>query len=620
MVLPVLVRGKGKLLDGPLGLADEVNKISNNIVTMNVSLSDDNSNMQFEIDNLKKVDKDIFDKIATENEDLRNKVSLVDQDNQDQNKIIDALENSIKEQQLNIVNLHETTNVFQEQAKYVEAVEAKVAKVEELRQKSANDSKNDLEKAITENKNHIDESITNILIKINALNDQSDTLKEDTEKLGEVIEDIQDKLTESKTQFTEEMNVFQSNIHMSIKADQKNNTTAIESTLDHLKDQMKKFEDETERNNEKLMIDIKGGDNDLRIMIGDLNSRLEDEVNKISNNMVTMSVSVNDGNSNMQIEIDNLKKADKDIAAENEDLKSKVSLVDLVNQDQNKIIDALENSIKEQQLNIVNLHETTNVFQEQAKYVKDIETKVVNFEVEIKKNLEATVLDNKENIEKLRVGIDEALNDIEEKFYQANVTSVNELNIKIHDLNTKGELKMSAVNDDLESKLRIVDLENKEQNKKLDVLEESLKEHQMNLVSIQESTFMFQEQAKTVEAKMVQVDQDRQQNEIKAQKDLQTAIAENKDTISKIKTEADSDISAIFMKLQEVKDESSVLKSDGVSFKDTLTKYQEMIEVKLKEVDDNTNKNSSSIEDVRDLIKLDFSPKLKDISETVGAQ
>merc|ERR1740128_1396590 len=174
-------------------LEEEVNKISNNIVTMNVSVSDGNSNMQFEIDNLKKADKDILDKLAAEKEELRNKVSIIDQDNQNQNKIIDALENSIKEQQLNIVNLHETTNVFQEQAKYVEAVEAKVAKVEELRQQSANDSKNDLEKAITENKNHIDESITNILTKINALNDQSDLLKGDTEKLGEVIEDIQDK-------------------------------------------------------------------------------------------------------------------------------------------------------------------------------------------------------------------------------------------------------------------------------------------------------------------------------------------------------------------------------------------------------------------------------------------
>merc|ERR1719239_648483 len=408
-----------------------------------MSVSDGNSNMQIEIDNLKKADKDILDKLAAENEDLRNKVSLVDQENQDQNKIIDALENSIKEQQLNIVNLHETTTVFQEQAKYVEAVEAKVAKVEELRQQSANDSKNDLEKAIAENKNHIDESITNILIKINALNDQSDMLKGDTEKLGEVIEDIQDKVAESKTQLTEEINVFQSNIQMSIKADQENNTTVIESTLDHLKEQMKKFDEETEKNNEKLMIDIKGGDDDLKVMIGDLNSRLEDEVNKISNNIVTMNVSVNDGNSNMQIEIDNLKKTDKDIldklAAENEDLRNKVSLVDQENLDQNKIIDALENSIKEQQLNIVNLHETTNVFQEQAKYVEAVEAKVASVESEIKKNLEAAVLDNKDNIEKLRVGIDEALNDIEEKFNQTNVSNINEINVKIHDLNTQAE-------------------------------------------------------------------------------------------------------------------------------------------------------------------------------------
>merc|ERR1740128_924581 len=484
MVLPVLVRGKGKLLDGPLGLADEVNKISNNIVTMNISVSDGNSNMQFEIDNLKKVDKDIFDKIATENEDLRNKVSLVDQDNQDQNKIIDALENSIKEQQLNIVNLHETTNVFQEQAKYVEAVEAKVAKVEELRQQSANDSKNDLEKAITENKNHIDESITNILIKINALNDQSDTLKEDTEKLGEVIEDIQDKLTESKTQFTEEMNVFQSNIHMSIKADQKNNTTAIESTLDHLKDQMKKFEDENEKNNEKLMIDIKGGDNDLKIMIGDLNSRLEDEVNKISNKIVTMNISVNDGNSNMQFEIDNLKKVDKDIldkiATEKEELRNKVSIIDQDNQNQNKIIDALENSIKEQQLNIVNLQETTNVFQEQAKYVEAVEAKVAKVEElrqqsanDSKNDLEKAITENKNHI-------DESITNI--------LTKINALNDQSDMLKGDTE-KLGEVIEDIQDKVA----ESKTQlTEEINVFQSniqmSIKADQENNTSVIEST------------------------------------------------------------------------------------------------------------------------------------
>merc|ERR1719341_2505134 len=156
-----------------------------------------------------------------------------------------------------------------------------------------------------------------------------------------------------------------------------------------------------------------------------------------------MNMSVSDGNSNIQIEVDNLKKTDKDIldklAAENEDLRNKVSLVDQENLDQNKIIDALENSIKEQQLNIVNLHETTNVFQEQAKYVEAVEAKVASIESEIKKNLEAAVLDNKDNIEKLRVGIDEALNDIKEKFNQTNVTNINEINVKIHDLNTQAE-------------------------------------------------------------------------------------------------------------------------------------------------------------------------------------
>merc|ERR1719341_1480886 len=330
---------------------------------MNMSVSDDNSNIQIEVDNLKKMDKDILDKLAAENEDLKNKVSLVDQENQDQNKIIDALENSIKEQQLNIVNLHETTNVFQEQAKYVEDVEAKVASVESEIKKNLEaavlDNKDNIEKlrvGIDEAFNDIEEkfnqtNVTNIYeinVKIHDLNTQAEAFKNDTDKLEDTIENIQGQMAESRNQLTEEINVFQSNIQMSIKADQENNTTVIERTLDSLKDQMKKFEDETEKNNEKLMIDIKGGDDDLKVMIGDLNSRLEDEVNKMSNNMVTMNVSVSDSNSNMQIEIDNLKKADKDIldklAAENEDLRNKVSLVDQENQDQNKIIDALENS------------------------------------------------------------------------------------------------------------------------------------------------------------------------------------------------------------------------------------------------------------------------------------
>merc|ERR1740128_1057914 len=441
-----------KIMIGDLNsrLEDEVTKISNNMVTMNVSVNDGNSNMQIEIDNLKKADQDILDKLAAENEDLKSKLSLVDLVNQDQNKIIDALENSIKEQQLNIVNLHETTNVFHEQAKYVEAVEAKVVNVE-------NEIKKNLEAAVLDNKDNIEKlrvgidealndieekfnqtnvtNINEINVKIQDLNTQAESFKNDTDKLEDVIENIQGQMVESRNQLTEEINVFQSNVQMSIKVDQENNTTVIESTLDSLKNQMKMFEDETEKNNEKLMIDIKGGDDDLKIMIGDLNSRLEDEVTKISNNLLTMNVSVSDGNSNMQFEIDNLKKADQDLldklAAENEDLKSKVSLVDLVNQDQNKIIDALENSIKEQQLNIVNLHETTNVFHEQAKYVEAVEAKVVNVENEIKKNLEAAVSDNKDNIEKLRVGIDEALNDIEEKFNQTNVTNINEINVKI---------------------------------------------------------------------------------------------------------------------------------------------------------------------------------------------
>merc|ERR1740128_1055555 len=233
MVLPVLVRGKGKLLDGPLGLADEVNKISNNIVTMNISVNDGNSNMQFEIDNLKKVDKDIFDKIATENEELRNKVSLVDLVNQDQNKIIGALENSIKEQQLNIVNLHETTNVFQEQAKYVEAVEAKVANVE-------SEIKKNLEAAVLDNKENIEKLRVGI---------------------DEALNDIEEKFNQTNVTNINEINVKIQDLNTqaeSFKNDTDKLEDVIESTLDSLKNQMKMFEDETEKNNEKLMIDIKG--------------------------------------------------------------------------------------------------------------------------------------------------------------------------------------------------------------------------------------------------------------------------------------------------------------------------------------------------------------------------
>merc|ERR1719295_848978 len=117
-------------------------------------------------------------------------------------------------------------------------------------------------------------------------------------------------------------------------------------------------------------------------------------------------------------------------------------------------------------------------------------------------------------------------------------------------------------------------------------------ENEATLLSLHETTVVYEERAKVVEAlnaRVSKVDEMRQQSENEAKENIQAMIKENKDSIDKI-TESVN---------EALEDMEEKYKADGVSFKDSLSNYQELLERKLKEVDNNTNLNSSSILDIK---------------------
>merc|ERR1712098_648288 len=76
-------------------------------------------------------------------------------------------------------------------------------------------NKNDLQKANDSMANEMNL----LLVKINAVQDHSDGVKSDAEKLSVLLEDLQDKNSAAHQSLKEEMNLFTSNIQLTMKAD-----------------------------------------------------------------------------------------------------------------------------------------------------------------------------------------------------------------------------------------------------------------------------------------------------------------------------------------------------------------------------------------------------------------
>merc|ERR1712098_408316 len=143
--------------------------------------------------NLLSANAELLAKIANVQNDVEQKVNAVDEENREQNEKIAALDKGQQEQLERIVSLHETTVVYEERAKVVDA----------SIQQSANQAKENIQAAIQENK----ESIENVN---ESLEDLEQKYKDDINKMidaqkkaeadldGKLRTDLDNAIKESK--------------------------------------------------------------------------------------------------------------------------------------------------------------------------------------------------------------------------------------------------------------------------------------------------------------------------------------------------------------------------------------------------------------------------------------
>merc|ERR1711915_304778 len=322
--------------------------------------------------NLLSANAELLAKITNVQNDVEQKVNAVDDENREQNEKIAALDKGQQEQLERIVSLHETTVVYEERAKVVDAsiqqsanqakenVEAAIKEnkesiqkisenvnesLEDLEQKYKDDInkmidaqkkaeadldgklRTDLDNAIKEskegdhdllimindlrdslktadkelfdnlkddfgkltgevkegleemeekNKNDLqkaNDSMANemnlLLVKINAVQDHSDGVKSDAEKLSDLLEDLQDKNNAAHQTLKEEMNLFTSNIQLTMKADQESNVENLEKNIVTIRAELKELANEVTKKTDELK-DV----NDLVKQMANINEKV----------------------------------------------------------------------------------------------------------------------------------------------------------------------------------------------------------------------------------------------------------------------------------------------------------------------------------------------------------
>ena len=447
-------------------------------------------------------------------------------------------------------------------------------------------------------------------------------LKEDTEKLGEILETLQDKFDnlekETSDRFKddntkiEEVSGLLSNIKLSVEENKEENLNKVENVQAALESQLQELKKDLEAKT---------------VILGNDVIDLRDQLTKFETRFSEVPPQLEEHKKNTENEIKNLKEKQfddvKNLKDQLDEFLDKFAIVQ-VNLDEIKAtnvkMENIENNISQQfNLKIASsMMESKDAQEENQKRLDDLKE---NMNEETAK-LSVIIMSMKSSFED---GNKLIVDDID-KLKSADNELMNEMNNNKNSFN----LKLESLNSDAQSlteRVTGVENENKEQNDRILQLETNQKDQLEKIVSLHENTAAYEEKAKYVqvlEAKVEKVDEMRQKSESQAKEDFKQAIMTNKDNIEKLRADVDKSIQELGDKhdddvsnlssavaemknnlansVGEVKEDCNILKSEGVVFKDTLAKYQELLEVKLKEVDNNTNENSRVIQVVKDML------------------
>merc|ERR1711962_1807411 len=419
-----------------------------------------------------------------------------------------------------------------------------------------------------------------LLVKIGAVQDHSDNVKADTEKLADVLEDLQEKNTEASQNLRDELASFTSNIQLTIKADQETNLHHLEKSIEVIRAELKELADELNRKTNELKDindvqneDIDGangriGDIQQQILtIGDrlteLNvinlkiegiqkaeTELDDKIKSDLEKIIKDSKEAdNDMHKLIETLRDNLLTANNELLAKitnvHNDVQVKVDAVDSENKDQNDKINALEQGQRDHLEKIVSLHETTVVYEEKAKVV---EAERQQSENAAKENIQAMIKENKDSIDKITEGVNEALEDMEEKYKD-------DLN-KLIESQKKSESDLDGkITADLDNAIK----ESKEGDHNLVIMINDLREKYT--AADQQIFDNIKEDLAKVMAQM--------------REGLDDVSERQRDDIKKVNDSTSNELNLLLVKIGAVQDHSDNVKADTEKLADVLEDLQE---------------------------------------------
>jgi len=178
----------------------------------------------------------------------------------------------------------------------------------------------------------------------------------------------------------------------------------------------------------------------------------------------------------------------------------------------------------------------------------------------------------------------------------------------------QGELK--SLEEDLWTKIKQENEENTIQNTKIGLLEKNQSESSSIINLLQENILKYQGDISILQALVARVnniEEMRQKGELQAKEDIKLLIEGVRENMDKLENDINKTLDEANKKhaeddnktqvsISEIKDNLIVLNSEGVTFKETLGKYQELLENKLKEVDQSTNENTSEINIIKEIL------------------
>jgi chromosome segregation ATPase len=559
------------LLDGA---ATHVTEQINNIITTNITINETIHEMS------KKTEDNL--------NDLQNKVKSLEEGNK----------NAVEK----LVSMEEHQYVQNEKVMYIQTLNEKVNKIDEERQESAEKVKKDLDglvekntKAIDDLKKEYEKSLNSIMTANLTINENFNGIHIKTEQAWQSLEDLKNK-----------QNLDISNVN--------NNLDIEKKRIDNIIDEFKEISDEIDNNK-----------SDIKKNFDRLN-----ELDNVNSNLSSKIDGIADGDKNRDDQIRDMELRITSNTKRIDSLETETKAVLIKANASNEHLGKLDKTVEDL---CAKQNETDGKLEVISTLTNKIELNVKNYEQELDKKSSNDINDIRVQLEGLKsdVGTNDRKIDEVKSGNQAT-----EEKILAFQQDVEGKINGLSENDKiLFTKIDGLEHDNIQKNEKIQNIQDNYQNNIEKLVQIEEQTHMQAEKVHYVEMlsdRVNQIDDQRQKNEAKIKDDVDESFAKNSKAIEEMKKQFEGMLSEV-EKQREIEQESLKSESDSLSLlinnlqsegNMQKTKIQELMEDKLKledeleeakKVSKNFQNTGENLKDSLDKYQSMLEGKLKEVEE-----